>query len=599
MRAAIYADIDERERLLYHRAAAHALAAGGAAPERVATHLMNALPAQDPTAIAVLRAAARRTYTSGAPDAAARYLHRALAERPEGRERAEVLLELGRAEVRANQPDAVEHLEESVAAAGEESSLRARALRELARAHMLGGQMAEAIAAFERAVAAAEEDRELRLALEGELAATLANVTSATEVATRLAAYRDLAGETPAERMVLALQAFVAIQQNEPAEVAGALIDRALLSGEFVAEQTAGTITFADGIIAAILAEREPLCLELLTQAVADAERLGWSIALAAAPFFQAWCHLRLGALQEAWDRVQVSLAVSDERGWQAFTPMASAVLCLIELERGRLDAAAAALERLGLQEIPDSALFQLALYARGLLRSARGELTAAQADLLLCGEREVALGGLTPAAMAWRSHAALLCARSGDAEGARQLAADEVSLARTLGAPRALGVALRAAGLIAGGRDGIKVLREAVDVLATSGARVEHARALGDLGAALRRDNRRRDARAPLSESLALATACGAEPVAARARDELLAAGGRPRRTALRGPESLTASELRVAELAAAGRANREIAQELVVTVRTVEFHLSRAYAKLGVRSRDALPDALNGQHS
>ena len=127
----------------------------------------------------------------------------------------------------------------------------------------------------------------------------------------------------------------------------------------------------------------------------------------------------------------------------------------------------------------------------------------------------------------------------------------------------------------------------------------MEHARALGDLGAALRRDNRRRDARAPLSESLALATACGAEPVAARARDELLAAGGRPRRTALRGPESLTASELRVAELAAAGRANREIAQELVVTVRTVEFHLSRAYVKLGVGSRDALPDALNGQHA
>ena len=208
--------------------------------------------------------------------------------------------------------------------------------------------MAEAIAAFERAVAAAEEDRELRLALEGELAATLANVTSATEVATRLAAYRDLAGETPAERMVLALQAFVAIQQNEPAKVAGALIDRALLSGEFVAEQTAGTITFADGIMAAILAEREPLCLKLLTHGsgrcgtprMVDCARRGAVLSGLVSP--------PTGGLQEAWDRVQVSLAVSDERGWQAFTPMASAVLCLIEVERGRLDAAAAALEQLG-----------------------------------------------------------------------------------------------------------------------------------------------------------------------------------------------------------------------------------------------------------
>jgi len=106
--------------------------------------------------------------------------------------------------------------------------------------------------------------------------------------------------------------------------------------------------------------------------------------------------------------------------------------------------------------------------------------------------------------------------------------------------------VALRAAGLIAGGRLGIDLLHEAVDVLATSGARLDRARALCDLGAALRRGNRRR-----------------------------------------------------VAELAAAGRANREIAQELVVTVRTVEFHLSRAYAKLGVRTRAALPDALHEQRA
>ena len=599
VRAAIYADIDERERLLYHGAAARALAAGDAAPERVAAHLMNAAPAGDPTAVAALRAAARRTYATGAPDASVRYLRRALAERPAGRERAEVLLELGRAEVRANEPGAVEDLEEAVTASGEDLSLRARALRELGRAHMLGARLGEAIASFEQAVSAAGEDRELRLALEGELAATLANVTSATEVAARLGAYRDLAGDTPAERMVLALQAFVAIQQNEPAETARTLIDRALRSGEFVAEQTAGTITFADAIIAAILAERESLCLELLTQASADAERLGWSTALAAAPFFQAWCLLRLGALDEAHGRARASLAVSDERGWQAFTPMAAAVLCLIELERGRLDAAAAALGRLGLDEIPNSALFQLALYARGLLRSARGELAAAQSDLLLCGEREMALGGVTPAAMAWRSQAALVRARSGDAGGARRLGAEELSLARTLGTPRALGVALRAFGLIVGGRRGIDVLHEAVEVLATSGARLERARALCDLGAALRRDNRRRDARTPLGESLALASACGAEALATRARDELLAAGGRPRRTALRGPDSLTASERRVAELAAAGRANREIAQELVVTVRTVEFHLSRAYAKLGVRSRAALPEALRGQHA
>ncbi len=597
VRAAIYADIDERERLLYHRAAARALATSEAAPERVAAHLMNALPADDPAAVTALRIAARRTYASGAPGASARYLRRALDEHPEDRARAEVLLELGRAEVRANEAHAVDHLTESVAAADEDPALKARALRELGRAHILTGRMAEAIAAFEQAVNASGPDRELRLALEGELAATLANVTNAADVATRLAPYRDLAGATPAERMVLALQAFVAIQQNEPVGVANELIDKALLSGEFVTEQTAGSITFADGIFAAILAEREPVCLQLLAQARADAERLGWSTALAAVPFFEAFCHLRLGGLDDARRRAHASLAVADDRGWHAFTPMAAAVLCMAELERGQPQLAAAALDRLGLTEIPDSALFQLALYARGLLRSAQADFSAAHADLLLCGEREIRIGGVTPAAMAWRSHAALAGARLGDRDGAYRLAAEEVALARTFGTPRALGVALRASGLVAGGPKGTETLSEAVEVLKTSGATLDHARALCDLGAALRRDNRRRDARAPLAEALALASACGAEPLAARARDELLAAGSRPRRTALKGPDALTASERRVAELAAAGRANREIAEELVVTVRTVEFHLSRAYAKLGVQSRTALHDALNGQ--
>jgi DNA-binding CsgD family transcriptional regulator len=373
------------------------------------------------------------------------------------------------------------------------------------------------------------------------------------------------------------------------------LIDRALASGEFVAEQTAGTITFADGVMAVIMAEREPLCLELLDAATAHAERLSWSIALAAAPFFQAWCHLRLGSLEQAAERAHASLAVSDERGWQAYTPMAAAVLCLVALEQGRHGDAAAALDRLSLPEdVPDSALFQLALYARGLLRAASGELEGARRDLLLCGRREIALGGVTPAAMAWRSHAALASARLGDQPEALRLAEEELALARVLATPRALGIALRVFGTIVGGDEGVDALTEAAGVLTRSGARLEHARALCDLGAALRRTNHRREARSPLAEALEIATDCGAEPLVARARDELLAAGARPRRTALRGPDALTASERRVAELAAAGRANREIAAELVVTVRTVEFHLSRAYTKLGVKSRLALAPAL-----
>ena len=177
---------------------------------------------------------------------------------------------------------------------------------------------------------------------------------------------------------------------------------------------------------------------------------------------------------------------------------------------------------------------------------------------------------------------------------GCRRLAAEELEIARRFGAPRALGIALRADALVAADGSSESLLTEAVAVLDGSGARLELARALVDLGAVVRRDGRR--ARAPelLRRGLELAVRCGAERLAARGREELLATGARPRRIALTGAESLTPSERRVAQLAAEGQTNRVIAQALFVTEKTVEGHLARAFDKLGVRSRTRLRDAL-----
>ena len=94
-----------------------------------------------------------------------------------------------------------------------------------------------------------------------------------------------------------------------------------------------------------------------------------------------------------------------------------------------------------------------------------------------------------------------------------------------------------------------------------TSPARLEHAKALTALGSALRLARKPSDARAPLRDAFEIASHCGAQPLAEHARNELYAAG-RPRRQALSGPESLTPSERRVAEMAAAGQSNRDIAQ-------------------------------------
>jgi DNA-binding CsgD family transcriptional regulator len=183
--------------------------------------------------------------------------------------------------------------------------------------------------------------------------------------------------------------------------------------------------------------------------------------------------------------------------------------------------------------------------------------------------------------------------------ERARKVAEAELADMRVFGAPRALGISLRVAGIAQGGDPGLELLEESVTVLRRSPAILPRAHSLTEFGAALRRAGRRAAAREMLGEALDLAAVCGARALIARARAELNVAGARPRRVWRTGLEALTPSELRIVRLAAQGRSNREIAQELYVTLKTVEAHLSRAYAKLGVERRDQLPDILNGEKS
>jgi DNA-binding CsgD family transcriptional regulator len=128
------------------------------------------------------------------------------------------------------------------------------------------------------------------------------------------------------------------------------------------------------------------------------------------------------------------------------------------------------------------------------------------------------------------------------------------------------------------------------VGVLASSPAQLEFAKAQIDVGIVLHRDGRTADAKSSLVHGLDLAHRCGAVPMADRAESALRSTGARPRRSRLSGPESLTPSELKVARLAAEGHSNRGVAQELFVTVKTVEVHLSSVYRKLGVSRRDQL---------
>ena len=202
---------------------------------------------------------------------------------------------------------------------------------------------------------------------------------------------------------------------------------------------------------------------------------------------------------------------------------------------------------------------------------------------------------GVASTWMSWRPVACAALLALGRGDEALALAEEELELCRRWGAPRQTGIALRTLAA-ADEKRREQLLEEAVEVLDGSEARLELAGALVDLGAEIRRSNRKSGSREPLMRGMDLAHDCGAEPLADRARTELRASGMRVRRTALSGPESLTDSERRVADLAVEGKTNREIAGELFVTVKTVEVHLSNTYRKLGVSGRRQLPHAMGG---
>ena len=263
-------------------------------------------------------------------------------------------------------------------------------------------------------------------------------------------------------------------------------------------------------------------------------------------------------------------------------------------VERGEPAQAEAVLEGLGPDGAARTHTAAVLRLARGRLRLAQGRAGAALADTRAAGEIALATGSTCPGYLAWRSAAALAQLALGDREAALSAAREEVALARSFGGQRTLGVALRAAGVAAGAPAGEQLLHESVACLERSGVALERARALTELGALLRGAGRPVEARTLLREALHIAHHAGATPLAARAESELLAAGARPRRAVLTGVEALTASERRVAELAAEGLTNREIAQALFLTENTIQTHLKSVFRKLAIRSRSQLTRAL-----
>ena len=602
VRQAVYSDLQPHDLGNWHARAASVLEEAGATAERVATQLL-ATHSSDRASFETLRAAARDARARGAPDAAIRYLTRALAGPSPDEPRGEVLLELGEVEAHTRAPEAIDHLGEALELVRDPGK-RANAALVLGRTLAMAGRPHASGATFQRVLGELEgSQRELRLTLESEmLLATRLSISARPRLpADRVADLRREAAPagTPAERGLLAYLANDALISNDPAGAVSQLAERALGDGRLLAERTADSPIYYAAVLTLLWADSFGAAEAGLDAALTDAAARGSVLAFAMALCWRSDLNYRLGRVADAEADARRSLELARQHGWHFGLPSVSALLADALIERGELDEAAALLEPDDFDRtLPDvGGPVDLWLARRGKLRLLRGQTDDGLADLIAAGKRQEEWGARCPSMIAWRSGAALGHLCRGEADEAIRLAEEEVRLAREFGAPRALGIALRVRGQIDPHDDGIRRLREAADVLERSGAELEHARALTDLGAALRRANRRSEAREPLASGLELARRCGATALAERASEELEATGARSRRLVLGAGEELTPSERRIAQLAAEGHSNREIAQSLFVTQKTVEMHLSNAYRKLDIQSRRQLAECLPGR--
>ena len=596
VRSSVYAELGPGDRSQAHARAARLLGEAGASAERVAVHRHKCDPAGDPDAVTVLREAAAGARRRGDLEVAASHLRRALREPPPAADEPYVLRELGTAELqRGNTEDAAAQLRSAVAKLPDPAE-RGDAAADLGLALQMSDRPEDAVAVLSDAIGALpESERELGLLLQAIRAAASQGNLAAFALA-RQARWRFKADvENPRTPGELLFTGGIAYREATSGSAARAIeLARRALPG-LLRDPGPGTPAVNVAPLALFFAGALEEATEAFSVILDHAQRHGSQLGFANASHLRAGVWWRRGNLAEA------EADAENARDHPSFMVRPGA-LALVEIRLAQGDAAGAAAvwRDAGMDSEPLAGRASvLTRNVRARLLAASGKHEEALADLRACGRMEEDWGVTTPAYSSWRADAVTLLAERGRADEARELAAEDVARSRAFGDARALGMSLRAAGLAAAGNragaaGAIDLLAESVAVLRPSPARLELALSLLALGAAHRRAGRRTDAREPLREAVELAATLGASAIASRAHDELVAAGARPRRDPIESRSRLTASEQRVARMAAEGMTNREIAQALFLTEKTIEVHLTSTYRKLDISSRSQLPRAL-----
>jgi DNA-binding CsgD family transcriptional regulator len=582
VRTAVYEAIPPGERALAHAEAAVLAEREGADVERVALHLLRSEPGGDARVTGLLRAAATAARGRGAPGAAADYLRRALDEPPDPADRPAILLELGIALASERSPEAVPALREAVRQLGGDAALLA------ARVLGIWAYHADVAAICRDALSGPPVPDRVAGQLEAELfGADVISDATVGQARTRARARLSDPDAPDTWRIHDALMAACSPDGD-------ALTRLAPVLATGLRDIPPDSMTAVYALLALIWNDELATAGGVCDTVLAAARRRGSMSMVAHASCLRSMIMRRVGRLEEAAADARLALDFK----LATSPPLAvawAAALCVDALTRlGRLDEAEAVADVTADREPPEGWIHTHAFrQARGALRVAQHRPADGLADLLAAGAGWAALGIENPAIASWRTAAAEAHRALGQPDQAAALTAEQLALARKGGRPIMLGIALRAHAPTSVRPE--ESLAEAVSVLEPTPARYELALALAGYGAGLRRAGQRTQARGPLRRALDLAERTGAAGLAAEVRRDLLAAGARPRRTALTGPDALTASERRVAGLAAGGPgqpalSNRQIAEHLFITQATVETHLRHAFGKLGITSRAGL---------
>ncbi|MET8942924.1 LuxR C-terminal-related transcriptional regulator [Streptomyces sp. NPDC004542] len=588
LRDAVLTGVPAARRRLAHRRAAEVMLHRGAPTETVARQLLLSGPVGEPWAPGVLQDAAGLALRDGRARAAVSFLRRALDEPLPAERRQRLLTELGSLECAGpgtaaginrltealRLPGAPQDRVRTAVALGTALAGRGRARAAVEVLRTVDSQLADRpdLAGLLRSASAllSDQDQTVRRDVYRWLCDTAERSPEPAGPAARalLVRHAATAGLTSADEAMKQVRALLA----EPADP---LTEPFLLGTAAAVAQWADELDEADRLVDRGLAGQRPDLLH---------------------PMHEALLNVRadIAAARGEYGRLPAEPPVTADAG--PANAHAHTLLALVEL--GRTAEARRLADGFDLHAAPDSWELNRFLYARGVQRAAAGDTAGALHDFLECGRRQSAREVVSPVVTPWRSAAAECRFALGSPREALALAEEELRLARTWGTPRTVGRAVRVLGTVTGGRRGLELAEEAVRLLrdAGTGTEPELIAALVARGRQLIAAGDRTRAREGLREAAERAERLGAPRLRTLAEEALREGGARRADAARTGSGALTGSERRIAQLAADGRTNTEIAALLHLARRTVETHLTHVYKKLGIRRRGDLRTALSG---